>query len=256
MKRVTFIVGMAAIALLFCTTNGNAQSRIVRRATPPTRGNNRVVIIERDRHIDVRDLETAPRIIGHETVRAFEVEDYDVNRISMAEMIFRTGGAVTAAQATAIAQAFDYDSNRLKFLKMAYLNCVDRHNYYFTLKTFDYSSNLNSLADYVYKMESENPEYRIYFRASNEYMKEILGVFREAAYDSSRIKIGRMILYGGEFTAKQIAEIAKTFDYDSNRLKFLLSAYNHCIDGHNYLIAANTLEYSSNRKKLMDNIAR
>lgn len=90
MKRVTFIIGMAAIALLFCTTNGNAQSRIVRRATPPTRGNNRVVIIERDRHIDVRDLETAPRIIGHETVRAFEVEDYDVNRISMAEMIFRT----------------------------------------------------------------------------------------------------------------------------------------------------------------------
>ena len=65
-----------------------------------------------------------------------------------------------------------------------------------------------------------------------------------------------MIVSGSLLTSRQIADMAKTFTFDSNRYEFLLFAYRSCADPQNYVIAANTLEFSSNRNNLMRKITR
>ena len=65
-----------------------------------------------------------------------------------------------------------------------------------------------------------------------------------------------MIVCGSLLTSRQIADMAKTFKFDSNRTGFLLYAYEFCADPQNYVVAANTLEFSSNRNELMRKITR
>ena len=250
MKRRT-IIGMAVAALLLCTTNGNAQSRVVRRANPDRDYDRRVTVT--DRHMDIKPVVVAPKIIGNDAVRSFKNEPFDNNRLRMAEMIFRTDGAVTARQATLIAETFSFDSNRLDFLKMAYANCVDRHNYYITLRTFDFNTSREKLMDFINSVEAGNP-LRIINRVTNDDMKEIISTLKNETFDSMRYKLSVMILNGGEFTARQIAAMAKTFDFDNNRMDFLFAAYRNCIDRYNYTVAVNTLDFGSNRTKLMNRI--
>ena len=249
MKRGT-IIGMAATMFLLCTTNGNAQSRVVRRANPDREPERKVIVT--DRHIDVIPVPNyAPRIINNDVVKSFKNEPFDKNRLRMAEMIFRTDGAVTARQAALIAETFSFDSNRLDFLKMAYDNCVDRHNYYLTLRTLDFNTSKEKLMDFINNNEADN-HHRIINRATNNDMKEIVSLLKNEAFDSMRLKLSLMILNGGEFTARQIASMAKTFDFDKGRMDFLLKAYKNCIDRYDYTIAINTLSFSSNRTKLLE----
>lgn len=249
MKRRT-IIGMAVAALLLCTTNGNAQSRVVRRANPDRDYDRRVIVT--DRHMELKPI--APKIIGNDAVRSFKNEPFDKNRLRMAEMIFRTDGAVTARQATLIAETFSFDSNRLDFLKMAYANCVDRYNYFLTLRTFDFNTSREKLMDFINGIEADN-HLRIVNRVTNDDMKEIVSTLKNETFDSMRYKLSVMILNGGEFTARQIAAMARTFDFDNGRMDFLLRAYRYCIDRHNYTVAVNTMDFSSNRTKLMNEIA-
>lgn len=251
MKRRT-IIGMAVAALLLCTTNGNAQSRVVRRANPDRDYDRRGIVT--DRHMDIKPIAIGPKIIGNDAVRSFKNEPFDNNRLRMAEMIFRTDGAVTARQAALIAETFSFDSNRLDFLKMAYANCVDRHNYYITLRTFDFNTSREKLMDFINAMEADAP-YRVINRVTNDDMKDIVALLKNETFDSMRYKLAVMILNGGEFTARQIAAMAKTFDFDSGRMDFLLKAYRNCIDRYNYTVAVNTLDFGSNRTKLMNEIA-
>ncbi len=248
MKRRT-IIGMAVATLLLCTTNGNAQSRVVRRANPDRDYDRRVIVT--DRHMDIKPV--IPKIIGNDAVRSFKNEPFDKNRLRMAEMIFRTDGVVTARQAMLIAETFSFDSNRLDFLKMAYTNCVDRHNYYITLNTLDFNSSREKLMDFINAIDTDT-RYRVINRVTSDDLKEIVTLLKKETFDSMRYKLAVMILNGGEFTAKQIAAMARTFSFDNNRLEFLLKAYRNCIDRYNYTVAVNTLDFSSNRNKLMDMI--
>ena len=194
-----------------------------------------------------------PRIIGNDAVKSFKNEPFDNNRLRMAEMIFRSEGAVNSRQAAMIAETFSFDSNRLEFLKLAYGHCIDRHNYYITLKTLDFDSSREKLMDFINAREADAP-YHVINRITNDEMKGIIALLRNETFDSMRYKLAVMILPGGEFTAKQIAAMAKTFDFDSGRLDFLIKAYRHCTDRYNYTIAVNTLDFGSNRTKLMDMI--
>ena len=65
-----------------------------------------------------------------------------------------------------------------------------------------------------------------------------------------------LIVRSNLLTSRQIADMAKTFSFDSNRYDFLLFAYDSCADPQNYAIAVNTLEFSTNRSDLMKKISR
>ena len=138
------MIGIAVAALLLCTESVQAQSRVVRRERNPQRVDDRR--IDRPDPRRTRDV-VAPvperpriKVVDNEVIRSFDRERFDSNRLKMADMIFSTDGFMTTAQITRVAETFDYDSNRIKFLKNAYRNCVDPYNYYMVLGTLDYSS--------------------------------------------------------------------------------------------------------------------
>lgn len=261
MKTRMMMIGIAVAALLLCTESVQAQSRVVRRERTERRD---------DRHIDqvdprrtrTREVPPTPeprriKVVDNEVIRSFERERYDSNRLKMADMVFSTGGFMTSAQIIRVANYFDYDSNRVKFLINAYRNCVDRYNYYMVLSTLDYSSSREKVIKYV--LEEKEDVFRetdMVRKVSNSDMTNILKALKNETYDSTRGKLAKMIVCGSLLTSRQIADMAKTFKFESDRRNFLEYAYMYCADPQNYVVAIDTLKFSSDRSDLMRLISR
>lgn len=258
--KTRMMIGIAVAALLLAAGNVKAQSGVERRT--------RTERPRDERYIDRADPRRESRygaverrgpvlkVVDNIVIRSFERERFDSDRLKMADMIFSTGGLMTVAQITRVSTVFDYDSNRIKFLKKAYRNCVDPYNYYQVLVTLEYGSSRDKIMDYVlddnYYSRNEAPVRKI----SSSDMSGIIKTLKNEPFDSRRGKLALMIVRTNVFTSRQIADMAKTYDFDSNRYKFLLNAYDRCIDPQNYLVAANTLEFSSNRNDLIRKISR
>ena len=87
-------------------------------------------------------------------------------------------------------------------------------------------------------------------------MTAIIKSLKDETFDSTREKLAKMIVCGSLLTSRQIADMSKTFSFDSYRNNFLIYAYKFCADPQNYVVAANTLEFSTNRNDLMRKISR
>lgn len=84
-------------------------------------------------------------------ISSLENEAMDANKLKMAKN-FVQANPVNAAQIARISKTFSFDSNRLDFAKHAYTMCVDQGNYFLLKDTFSFSSNYNSLLDYINKL--------------------------------------------------------------------------------------------------------
>jgi len=264
MKTKVMMITLAVAALLIGTESIEAQSRVVTRSRSERR-NSRVVTRtdpqpRRGERSTVIVQEVVPvriKIVDNEVIRAFERETFDSNRLRMAEMVFSTGGYMTTAQIKIVSQSFDFDNDRVKFLKLAFDNCVDRHNFYRVLSTVEFSSSREKIIKYA--MESQLDDVMdgaALYEVSSSDMTAIIKTLKNERFDSMREKLGKMIVSGSVLTSRQIADMARTFQFDSNRSEFLQFAYRNCSDPQNYVIAANTLEFSSSRNELMRKISR
>jgi len=266
MKR-SMIFGMAVAALLLSTENIQAQTRQPR--------SNRVQRVERVERVDDRYIpQQQPRrvrrnaaavpvpprrikVVDNDVIRAFDHERFDSDRLKMADMIFSTDGYMTTAQIVRISESFSFDSNRVKFLKKAYNNCVDAHNFYLVLATLEFNSSRNSIIDFVTDHKEKRERDRdILYKVSASDMSAIIKALKAETFDSTREKLAKMIVCGNMLTSRQIADMAKTFQFDSNCRNFLIDAYRNCSDPQNYVVAVNTLQFNNNRNEVMREISR
>ena len=271
MKTKVMMIGIAVAALLLCTESVQAQSRVAQRERTERRADDPRSIRQADpRRSDVRrrgrdvpppaPIETHRiRVVDNEVILSLEHENFDSNRLKMTEMIFNTDGYMTTAQIVRVSKFFQFDSNREKFLKRAYLNCVDRHNFYMVLSTTQFSSTREKIMDYVMSIEREKEllyEGEMIRKISSADMTAILKALKNETFDSTRIKLAKMITRGSLLTSRQIADMSKTFQFDSSRQEFLKYAYDNCSDPQNYVVAVNTLQFSSSRDNVMRDISR
>lgn len=257
MKTKVMMISIAVGILLFCTDNVQAQSRVVRRARTERRVRNERPNDRRPEAV-VAPVPAKPvrKRVDPDAIRAIERESFDSNRLKMTHMIISTGGLLSTSQIYTISKAFDFDSNRVKFLTMAYPNCIDKASYYRVLETLDFSSSKEKITEFVIDFKHDKPDMEPLAAISSHDLNDIVKVLKHESFDSTRKKLGMMITCGCVLTSRQIAAMAKTFDFDSNRYDFLLFAYRNCVDPQNYAIAAGTLQFSSSRSELMRKISR
>ena len=163
MKRITMMICIAVAVLLLSTESIQAQSRVVRKARTERRDERQARREEPRRPQREPAIAPTPRpvpvkVVDNEVIRAFEHERFDSDRLKMADMIFSTGGLMTVAQITRISENFSFDDNRVKFLKKAYINCIDCHNFYRVLPTLQFSSSRDKIMKFV--IEDEEHRHR------------------------------------------------------------------------------------------------
>ena len=260
------MIGMAVAALLLCSESIQAQSRTRTRTRTERRDERRD-----DRYIPQDDprrtqrsavvVTPAPprppriKVVENDVIHAFEHERFDSDRLKMADMVFSTGGHMTSAQIVRVSKSFSFDSDRIKFLKMSYDFCVDAHNFYQVLNTIQFSSSRETIIEFVIKNKEERAlEGEPYYKVSSSDMTAILKMLKNETFDSTRSKLARMFVCGNLLTSRQIADMSKTFKFDSSREEFLIYAHRHCSDPQNYIVAVNTLQFSSSRSEVLSRI--
>ena len=74
--------------------------------------------------------------------------NFDKDRLNAAKEFVRKN-AVYTHDLTIIAESFEFDENRLEFLKTAYFTCPDKGNYMLLKKSFKFESNYNALIEFI-----------------------------------------------------------------------------------------------------------
>ena len=80
--------------------------------------------------------------------------------------------------------------------------------------------------------------------------QRIKSLVRDQKFEKDRMNVALQAIRGKLLTADQIADLARLFAFESDRLNFLKSAYDGCFDKNNYFVVYQTLEFSSSKDEL------
>lgn len=89
---------------------------------------------------------------------------------------------------------------------------------------------------------------------TDEEEMELFGFLRHEDFDAKRLDLVRSALESKWFTSEQIKHLASVFDYDANKVTFLIAAYPHCVDQENYFKVVQVLRFSIDREKVLQSI--
>ena len=83
--------------------------------------------------------------IAYNTVAA---QSFENDKLMIAKQVVSSRPVFTS-QIVRLTKLFDFDSNRLEFLKYAYHHCYDKNNYYTTYNLLSFSSSKKELKNYI-----------------------------------------------------------------------------------------------------------
>lgn len=183
------------------------------------------------------------------------------DRLKAAMHIIDAGGLMTVAQIRDMAGSIQFESDRLKFLMAAYPNCIDRERYYQLVSNLSFSSDKERLCHLIID-EAEN-YYRSYDHLGGALRKTPLDIrdavkaVKTATVQSTAKLLARAIVLSYEsLSARDLARMSESMVFDNDRLDFLIWAYRYCYDPQNYLVAEQTLTFSSSRDRLYETLSR
>ncbi|MBO4500522.1 MAG: DUF4476 domain-containing protein [Bacteroidaceae bacterium] len=281
MKRITLMLALSIVAFVADSADLMAQTRDDRYmmlATPQATGdaarsNRRAIATSRGKN-DRRGDRNYPRRIDRDQGGYYEmmVSDEVVrdlirrtqlssDRLKAALRIIDSGGLLNSKQIFDIAGSITFESDKLKFLKAAYPNCIDRERYYIMVEKLSFISDKKKLCRFII---DEADKYRF-----DHPYGHIGGALRKTPFETDDVvramKVATMqpvatllakaiVLSYEELPARELAHISESLVFDSDRLDFLVWAYGYCYDPQNYLVAEQTLEFMSNRDRLFNTL--
>ncbi|MBI1837114.1 MAG: DUF4476 domain-containing protein [Flavobacteriia bacterium] len=87
---------------------------------------------------------------------------------------------------------------------------------------------------------------------NNQMFTQFLATLDKESFDSKKLEKSKRYIDKGNLNASQIAEIAKKFSFDSNRLDWTKYAYSKCSDKVNYFILKDVFSFNSSYDELED----
>lgn len=172
---------------------------------------------------------------------------------------------MSTAQIMKISTLFDDESFRLSYLQAVWPNVFDRDNFYHAMYVFNSESLKSSFIQFLHSQGGGQP-----LNNSNgnqvgnnqatqtpcpptiNELNDLLRSIKNENFNNTRLNLAKNAIKSrGCFTALQIKEIVKAFDFESARLDLAKFAYRYCHDPQNYYLVADALQYSSSKDELL-----
>jgi hypothetical protein len=80
--------------------------------------------------------------------------------------------------------------------------------------------------------------------------KEAVRIINNENFDERRLATAERIIASNPMSTRQIANICKLFNFESNRLEFAKYAYHRCVDPNNYFMIDEVFTFDSSKKEL------
>ena len=83
---------------------------------------------------------------------------------------------------------------------------------------------------------------------------EAYAMIQRESFDETRLTIAKQVVAANPMTVNQIAQIAKLFSFESNRLEFAKYVYRYCIDKNKYYAIYEVFDFDSSKQELNEYI--
>ena len=83
---------------------------------------------------------------------------------------------------------------------------------------------------------------------------EACAMIQHESFDDTRLAIAKQVVSSNRMTVNQIAQIARLFSFESNRLEFAKFAYPYCIEKNKYYLLYDVFDHDSSKRELNEYI--
>lgn len=181
------------------------------------------------------------------------------------------GNCMTSEQVKSIAALFNDDYRRLDFTRQAFVNTVDKENFYFVYDAFTYLSTVFMLHDYVQSFNRHPHDYLPPVEPpveppaapvipapciiSPQQFNDMIQSIRQESFKTTKMALAKNIIKSNPcFTSNQIKDIVLEFAFESGRLEIAKYAWDYTVDKENYYVVADAFSFSSSKEDLMNYI--
>ena len=79
-------------------------------------------------------------------------------------------------------------------------------------------------------------------------------MIQRESFDDTRLAIAKQVVASNRMTVNQIAQIARLFSFESNKLEFAKFAYPYCIEKNKYYLLYDVFDHDSSKQELNEYI--
>ena len=90
--------------------------------------------------------------------------------------------------------------------------------------------------------------------ATDGDMAELFGALKRESFDANRLTLARTAMESKLYTSEHIKRLASAFEFEANKVTFLIDAYERCFDQENYFKVVQVLNFSIDREKVLQKI--
>lgn len=173
------------------------------------------------------------------------------------ESIFKNN-CISVKQTQFLLGFIDFEIERLKLLKFAYPNIVDKNNIQFLNSCFKYEASKNELTNFI--KEIKNKKNIFYEECKTETNISGLNLFieqlRACDNDGERVSLFEKSYNNYCVTTETASKIINSFLHDREKIDCSKLLYFKCIDKQNYRKVAGVFSYKQSESELLDFIEK
>lgn len=174
----------------------------------------------------------------------------------LAAIQFVNNQCLSTAQIMKLSTVFSLESNKLNFLKQSYDAVYDQGNLYMAEQILTQSSMKQNFKSFLQSHNSGGGGGGFACQIDATEFGRITQNIKSQTFNNTRLNTAKQILRskGKCFTANQVKEIVKLFDFESSRLDVAKYAYDYTLDQDNYYVVNEAFNFSSSKDRLIEYI--
>jgi hypothetical protein len=189
-------------------------------------------------------------------VKPVLVQQNDASRRSEAMRLIAAGNCFSMGQLMKLATLLELESNRLAFMKEAFMKIYDMENFSYGTEVFSHIPYRNEWIAYcspIVKPVINTPPPAPVCEVSAEEFAGIKTSINNVSVNSTKVTLAKQIISTKKcFTVKQLAGIIQLFSVESSRLEIALYSYDYCINTGDYYQLTESLSTTSSKNKLLE----
>lgn len=179
-----------------------------------------------------------------------EVQD---KKFAVVETVCRNN-CMSVAQLSRLLNYVDYEIEKLKLIRTAYLHLVDQANKKNLEKNFRFESSIKALNDFLNNPEEikQATENKCTVAASEMLISKYLDRLGSYGTDSERFEALKKGYSELCYSTNQVSLILSKFIHDREKLDAAKLLYFHCVEKAGYLIVGEVFSYNQTKSELKD----